>query len=164
MKNNKATGIDNIAAEVLKIDIDTTASEMEKLFREIWDAEEVPDEWKQGLIVKLPKKGDLTVCGNWRSLTLMSVPAKCLGRCLIRRFGDDIDKMLRREQAGFRPRHDTEEQIFILRNIIEQSLECNTELYMVFVDYEKAFDSIDRETLLKIMKAYGIPDKFIELV
>ena len=104
MKNNKATGIDNIAAEVLKIDIDTTASEMEKLFREIWDAEEVPDEWKQGLIVKLPKKGDLTVCGNWRSLTLMSVPAKCLGRCLIRRFGDDIDKMLRREQAGFRPR------------------------------------------------------------
>ena len=164
LKNNKATGIDNIAAEVLKVDIDTTASEMEKLFREIWDAEEVPDEWKQGLIVKLPKKGDLTVCGNWRGLTLMSVPAKCLGRCLIRRFRDDIDKMLRREQAGFRPRHGTEEQIFILRNIIEQSREWNTELYMVFVDYEKAFDSIDRETLWKIMKAYGIPDKFIELV
>ena len=42
LENNKATDIDNIAAEVLKIDIDTTASEMEKLFREIWDAEEVP--------------------------------------------------------------------------------------------------------------------------
>ena len=35
---------------------------------------------------------------------------------------------------------------------------------MVFVDYEKAFDSIDRETLWKIMKAYGIQDKFIALV
>ena len=57
LKNNKATGIDNIAAEVLKIDIDTTASEMEKLFREIWHAEEVPHEWKQGLMVKLPKIG-----------------------------------------------------------------------------------------------------------
>ena len=57
-----------------------------------------------------------------------------------------------------------EEQILILHNIIEQSHEWNTELYMVLVDYEKAFDSIDRETLWKIMKAYGIPDKFIELV
>ena len=35
---------------------------------------------------------------------------------------------------------------------------------MVFIDYEKALDSIDRETLWKISKAYGIPDKFIELV
>ena len=113
LKNNKATGIDNIAAEVLKVDMDTTASEMEKLFREIWDAEEMLDEWKQGLIVKLPKKGDLTVCGNWRGLTLMSVLAKCLGRCLIRRIREDVDKLLRREQAGFRPRHGTEEQILI---------------------------------------------------
>ena len=82
----------------------------------------MPDEWKQGLIAKLPKKGDLTVCGNWRGLTLMSVPAKCLGRSMILRIRDDIDKMLRREQAGFRPKHGTEEQIFILRNIIKQSL------------------------------------------
>ena len=96
--------------------------------------------------MKLPKKGDLTVCGNWRGLTLMSVPAKCLGRSMIRRIRDEVDKMLRREQAGFRPKHGTEEQIFILRNIIEQSLEWNTTLYLVFIDYEKAFDSIDRET------------------
>ena len=164
LKNNKATGIDNIAAEVLKADIDTTASEMEKLFKEVWDTEEVPDEWKQGLIVKLPKKGDLTVCGNWRGLTLMSVPAKCLGKSMIHRIRDDVDKQLRREQAGFRPKHGTEEQIFILRNIIEQSLEWNTVLYLVFVDYEKAFDSIDRDTLWKIMKSYGIPDKFIAIV
>ena len=164
LKNNKATGTDNIAAEVLKVDMDTTAGELEKLFKVVWDSEEVPDEWKQGLIVKLPKKGDLTVCGNWRGLTLMSVPAKCLGRSMIRRIRDEVDKLLRREQAGFRPKHGTEEQIFILRNIIEQSLEWNTVLYLVFVDYEKAFDSIDRETLWKIMKAYGIPDKFIAIV
>ena len=37
-------------------------------------------------------------------------------------------------------------------------------LYLVFVDYEKAFDSIDQETLWKIMKAYGIPGKFIAMV
>ena len=137
---------------------------MEKLFRLVWDTEEVPEEWKEGLIVKLPKKGDLTTCGNWRGLTLMSVPAKCLGKSMIHRIRDEVDKKLRSEQAGFRPKHGTEEQIFILRNIIEQSLEWNSVLYLVFVDYEKAFDSIHRETLWKIMKAYGIPEKFIAIV
>ena len=89
LKNNKATGTDNIAAEVLKADVDTTATEMEKLFRAVWDTEEVPEEWKEGLIVKLPKKGDLTVCGNWRDLTRMSVPAKCLGKSMIMRIRDE---------------------------------------------------------------------------
>ena len=126
--------------------------------------EEVPTEWKLGLIVKLPKKGDLTNCGNWRGLTLMSVPAKCFGKCLIKRFKEAVDRMLRGEQAGFRPGRGTEEQIFVLRNILEQCLEWNSSLYLIFVDYEKAFDSIDRETLWRIMKAYGIPDKFISLV
>ena len=83
---------------------------------------------------------------------------------MILRIRDEWEKRLGIDKAGFRPKHGTEEQIFILRNIIEQSLEWNTTLYLVFVDYEKAFDSIDRETLWKIMKAYGIPDKFIALV
>ena len=56
---------------------------MEKLFKVIWDTEEVPEEWKEGLIVKLSKKGDLTKCGNWRGLTLISVPLEHLGRSMI---------------------------------------------------------------------------------
>ena len=80
----------------------------------------------------------------------MSVPAKCLGKSMIMRIRDEVDKKLRNEQAGFRPGHGTEEQIFILLNIIEQSLEWNSVLYLVFVDYEKAFDSIDRETLWRL--------------
>ena len=164
LRNNKATGTDNIAGELLKADLDTTASEMEKLFRVVWESEDVPEEWKQGLIVKLPKKGDLTICGNWRGLTLMSVPAKCFGKCLLLRIRDAVDRRLRREQAGFRRGRGTNEQIFILRNIIEQCLEWNSALYLVFVDYEKAFDSIDRETLWRIMMAYGIPGKIVSLV
>ena len=164
LRNNKATGTDNITAEVLKADKDITVNELEKIFRLAWDAEEVPKDWKDGLVVKLPKKGDLTKCSNWRGLTLMSIPAKLLGRCLIRRLQERVDERLRKEQAGFRKNRGTSEQIFILRNIVEQSLEWNSSLYLVFVDYEKAFDSISRETLWEIMKAYGIPDKFIVMV
>ena len=77
---------------------------------------------------------------------------------------DAVDGMLREEQAGFRTGRSTTEHIFVLRNVIEQSLEWNASLYTCFVDYEKAFDSVHRETLWRIMQSYGIPSKFIRIV
>ena len=105
----------------------------------VWEQEQIPEDW-QGLIVKLPKKGDLTECNNWRGVTLMVVAEKVLDRIIITRIRDGIDDKLRQEQAGFRKGRGTTEQIFILRNIIEQCIEWNANLYVCFVDFEKAFD------------------------
>ena len=84
-----------------------------------------------------------------------------MGRVIITRLHDAVDGMLREEQAGFRSGRSTTEHIFVLRHVIEQSLEWNAILYTCFVDYEKAFDSVHRETLLRIMQSYGMPSKFI---
>ena len=162
--SGKSAGVDAITAEVLKVDLETAASTLEEIFRCIWDKVSIPDDWKKGIIVKLPKKGDLTCAGNWRGITLLCVPAKIMGKIIMRRFKDQVNARLRREQAGFRPGRGTREQTFTLRNIIEQSLEWNATLYLVFIDYMKAFDSIHQDTLWKIMKLYGIPSKFIKLV
>ena len=56
-------------------------------------------------------------------------------------------KNLRQEQAGFRKGRGTIEQIYILRNIIEQSVEWQASLYVNFVDFQKAFDSPARERI-----------------
>ena len=90
--------------------------------------------------------------------------AKVLGKVIITRIRDTVDTRLRREQAGFRRGRGTIEQIFILRNIIEQVIEWNANLYVCFVDFEKAFDSIDRGILWEIMREYGIPSKLIKMV
>ena len=71
--------------------------------------------WKQGLIIKIPKRGDLTECGNWRGITLTSVPSKVFGRVLIDRIRDGVNSMLRGKKAGFRSWRGTVEHIFILR-------------------------------------------------
>ena len=55
------------------------------------------------------------------------------------------------------------EQIFILHNILEQFAEWNSNLYILFIDFEKAFDSVHRDTLCT-MEDYGIPEKIIDLV
>ena len=56
LKNNKAPGPDNIPADALKADIETSAQILYALFGKIWEVEEVPAEWKEGHIVKLKKK------------------------------------------------------------------------------------------------------------
>ena len=89
----------------------------------------------------------------------MPTAAKVKGKVIIKRISRGVDKKLRKEQAGFRSGRRTIEQIFVLRNIIEQSVERNASHYICFIDYEKAFNSVHRETLWRIMGVYAMPPK-----
>ena len=115
-------------------------------------------------MIKIPKKGDLTNCDNYRGIMLLSVPGKVLNRILLERMKASVDPQLRDQQAGFRSNRSCTDQIATLRIIVEQSLEWNSPLYINFIDYEKAFDSVDRETLWKLLRHYGIPEKIISLI
>ena len=95
---------------------------------------------------------------------MTSVYSKVFGRVLIDRIRDGVNSKLRDEQADFRSGRGTVEHIFILRNIIEQVVEWQATLYIMFGDFEKAFDSGHRESLWKIMESYGIPCKIIYMV
>ena len=164
MKAGKAPDVDCLTVDLLKADITTTVDVLHDLFCEIWVSETVPADWRKGSIVKNSKKRDLTKCGNWRGITLMSVAAKVMGKILIRRISGGVDAKLRKEQAGFRKERSTIEQKFVLRNIVEQVVEWNSSLYVCYVDYEKAFDSVQRKTLWKLMESYGIPSKLVRMV
>jgi len=164
LKNGKAAGNDGIPAEVLKADGNATAKMLKPLFDEIWSLEKYPEDWKEGLIVKLPKKGDLSSCGNWRGITLLSVVSKVFMSVILQRIMAPIETRLRKEQAGFRPYRSCIDQISTLRIIIEQSIEWQSALYLVFVDYEKAFDSINRECIWMELRNLGVPEKLIRLI
>jgi hypothetical protein len=164
MKSGKAAGIDSIHAEMMKADIDTSTKVLTNLFSKVWSEETIPSDWCKGLIVKVPKKGNLQNCDNWRGITLLSIPSKIFCRIVLTRIQKTVDTQLRREQAGFRQGRGCIDQIFALRNIIEQCTEWNASLVINFIDFKKAFDSIHRETLWKILRSYGIPPKIVTLM
>ena len=93
------------------------------LFKEIWEKEEIPAEWKEGYLIKIPKKGDLSRCDNFRGITLLSVPGKVLNRIILEWMKGEVDKTLRAEQAGFRQDRSCTDQIATLQIIVEQSIE-----------------------------------------
>ena len=134
------------------------------LFKKIWQEKQVPVEWKEGYLIKLPKKGDLSNCANYRGITLLSVPGKVFSRILLNRMKDVVDPLFRDQQAGFRKNRSCTDQIATLRIILEQSQEWNSSLYINFLDYEKAFDSVDRETLWKLLRHYGVPEEMTKII
>ncbi|VDP10145.1 unnamed protein product [Schistosoma margrebowiei] len=81
IKSGKAAGPDNIPAEALKADVAVTASILHILFNKIWDEEEVPKDWKERLLIKIPKKGDLGNCGNYRGITPLNTGKSSTGYC-----------------------------------------------------------------------------------
>ncbi|KAK2164497.1 hypothetical protein NP493_1413g00067 [Ridgeia piscesae] len=164
MKSGKASGPDKIPAEAIKADIETSTEILHHLFGKIWEQEEIPTEWKEGYLVKLPKKGDMQDCKNYRGIMLLSVPGKVLNRVILDRLKTGVDAKVRDHQAGFRKDRSCTDQIATLRIIVEQSMEWDSSLYINFVDYEKAFDSLDRDTMWKLLQHYGIPDKLISLI
>ena len=163
LKNGKATGVDNIPAEALKEGGDVIVDRLHQLLNLVWTQEEIPTDWKKGLLVKLPKSGDLTHCGKWRGITLLSIPSKVLTRIILERMKDAVDRELRDEQAGFRKERCCTDQIATLRVIVEQTIEWQSSLYVCFVDFEKAFDSIDRQTIWEIIRHYGVPEKIVNI-
>ena len=102
MKKGKATGIDSITIELLRAGGDVTTEVHYELFTKIWDEEEITEDWSKELIVKLPKRGNLTDCDNWRGITLIPVIMKMFGSAIINRIRVGVDNKLRNEQAGYR--------------------------------------------------------------
>ena len=78
-----------------------------------------PDQWITSVIVPLPKKGDLSLMTNYRGISLLSIAAKVYNKILLNRIRDEVDPILRKNQAGFLPGRSCAQQIHILRRVLE---------------------------------------------
>ena len=83
---------------------------------------------------------------------------------ILNRIQPEVEKKLRDNQNGFRKGRSTTSHILTLRRILQGARAKNLSAVMVFIDFRKAFDSVDRDTLMKILLAYGIPKKIEDLI
>jgi len=85
LKKHKSQGTDKIPAELIKAGDRTICSEIHKLINSIWNKEELPEEWKESIIVSNYKKGDKTGCSNYKGISLLSSTFKILSNILLSR-------------------------------------------------------------------------------
>lgn len=161
---NKAAGPDGIPAELFKADPSTAATIILPVLEEIWITELLPCDWNHGNIINLPKKGDLLDCTNWRGISLLNTAHKVLAQIIYQRIYSTINSQLRNEQAGFRAKKSCVDHINTLRIITEQSNEFRSPLYLLFIDFEKAFDKLWHAAIWQTLTHFGLPDKIKALI
>ena len=174
LKNNKSSAIDNVINEFLKYSPEIYKELILKLFNLILKTGIIPSEWCISFISPIYKnKGEKSDPNNYRGISIIS----CLGKLFTALINErltkftDLNEIIGEEQAGFRSGYSTQDHIFTLHAIIEiylnhinQKTSGEKKLYCAFIDYQEAFDLVDRSCLWQKLLACDIKGKIMKLI
>ena len=166
LKNNKTPGPDGIPAEILKQGGYLCIRAIHHLIADVWEHGAVPQQWRNANVVTIYKgKGEKSVCGNSRGISLLSAAGKVLAKVMLSRLIQSItEHLLPESQCGFRKDRSTVDMVFTTRQLQEKCREQHQDLHMAFVDLSKAFDTVNRDLLWAVLLRVGCPQKFVSIL
>ena len=169
MANAKAVGPDGLPAELLKLGLQqdrTILLELHRLATLIWREGKVLQQRKDAVITVLDMKGGKTECGNYRGISLVSHAGKVLLQVVARKLSAyrEAKGLLPEEQCGFRPDRSTTDMMFVVRRLQEIGRKAGVSLFMCFIDLQKAYDTVDRTFLWKVLTRIGVPPQMIAVI
>ena len=165
LTSGKAPGANSIPAEVYKEGGTALTEKLHQLFQLIWQHETVPQDFKDASIIHLYEhKGNCQACDNHHGISLLSITGKALARVLLNFLIVHLERgLLPDSQCGFWKVCRTINMVFAARQLQEKCQEQNADLYSTYVDLTKAFDTVSRDGLWRIMVKYGCPQNLSPL-
>ena len=142
LKNGKSAGMDEIPGEIWKYG-EVLANRLHTLIVNVWEGEEVPKEWRDSIFIPLHKKGDKSICDNYRRISLLSVAEKVLSRVIMMRLETVLDEILLETLRGFRKNQSCMDMTFVARQLQEKSMEQQRSIYFAFIDLTKAYETVN---------------------
>lgn len=173
MRNNKSAGLEGIQAECYKYAIKEEQGErptyvlaplLHSLFNRVFGGD-FPRAFTCTTLSPVFKKGDTSVCDNYRGIAVGGALSKLYANLKARRITKHVEaEGLRAEsQAGCRNGFGTEDHLFTLRHLITKHTGANMKpLIILQIDFSKAFDSVDHETLWRVLESYGIHGRMLD--
>ena len=137
-----------------------------KLFNKILSSEKWPDKWAEGIITPVFKKGDNNIASNYRAVVLVSCLAKIFTSMLNKRLYNWSYNchLISEKQFGFQKNKSTVDCLFILQSLVQHSFSVGKSIYCSFIDYSRAFDSINHEALFYKLHKTGISSKVLNII
>jgi len=142
LKRHKSPGTDQIPAELIKAGGKTIGCEIHKLIISIWNKEELPEEWKESIMVPIYKKGDKTDCSNYRSISLLPTTYNILSNIMLSKLTPYAEEIIGDHLCGFRRSWSTTDHICCIRQILEKKWECSEAVYQLFIDFKNVYDLV----------------------
>ena len=163
-KLGKAGGQSGIVPEMLLHGGSDLHQALHQVLLDMWQSQSVVAEWRNAVVVPIPKKGDIRVCDNWRGISLLDVAGKVFARVLQDRLRAVVEEVLPDSQCGFCKGRGCIDMVFCARQLFEKSIEDDCSLYVLFVDLKKAYDSIPRAALWQVLKKLGVPPTMLSVI
>ena len=156
----KASGVDKISTRILKDCFIICEYELTYLCNSAIHNMKFPVDWKRSIITPIPKSGDKLNPGNWRPINNLCVPGKLLEKCVYRQVEECMEKncYVCNNQHGFRKGRGTDTAVMELVRELFAQINNNAVSSILFLDYSRAFNTVDHEILLKKMSMYGFSD------
>ena len=149
--------------EYLKIFGDIAEPILLKLIRLMFANHIYPTKWTLNFLKPIYKKGNTDNTHNFRGLAIASALAKLYSLIMLKRLTKyiKVNKYISPNQIGFMEGFRTSDHIFLLQTIIEKVVKKNRKrLFCAFVDFKKAYDTVDRKILLQQLQSIGINGVF----
>ena len=137
---------------------------MKSLILDFWASERTPKQWMNGLLKVIPKKGDLSLPGNYRGIMLLEAAYKIVTILLLNRLRPIAETLDHEQQCGFRPGRGCNDAIFTVKMAMKKRREHSQETWILFLDLVKAFDRVPRELLWELLGKFGVPPKLVRLL
>jgi sorting nexin-29 len=122
-----------------------------------WKTCLIPKDWLKAKVISLFKKGNRNISCNYRGISQLDSAYKLYNGILNKILKTISECILLEEQVGFRRGRSTTDAIFTHKQIIEKRREFNKETHIAFIDFEKAFDNVNRRILWNVMEKRGFP-------
>jgi hypothetical protein len=158
MKRNKAAGLDGVAPDLLRLMSDRWMLRITDLFNMVFYGS-YPNDWNLAKVFTLFKKGDRLDPGNYRGISIPLALTKAYDSVLSNRLKKWYTPLP--EQAGAQKGRGCEEQVLTVKLLIDIARKKKESLYITFIDYEKAYDKVDRFKLMKRLDDKGCGSTFL---
>lgn len=165
LKNNKSPGTDGLTAEFYKNFAEELAPFLLKMFLESIQSETLPSSLTQGLLTLIPKpKKDTTLIDNWRPICLLNNDYKILAWALAKRLKCVLSSVIDETQSGFMPKRHIANNIRLVLDLLDYSELVVDDSLILFLDFYKAFDSLEHEFIFLALQKLGFGDPFCKFI
>ena len=144
---SKASRGDGIPVELFQILKDDAVKVLHSICQQIWKTQQWPQDWKRSVFIPIPKKGNAKECSNYHKIALMSHTSKVMLKILQAKLQQYVNHKLPDVQDGFRKGRGNKYQIANICWIIKKAREFQKNIYFCFIDYAKAFDCVEQQTV-----------------